>query len=328
MTKIISVTGDSHTWGQGVGGEYSFNPGVCGGDLRMIPFISPAYVNLLRHAVNLYTGSSASEYYGEKLAELCEEAPDDFAYFSSKPLELRDQFSCLRIFFRAGTVDSAVQVYIDDIPVETVYLPAEDQALNRCIKAHFLRAEDSMHTLKLVPQDGAKIGIHRIECYSGEYAVINCGVGSCPARRYADQWYDKYVSPLEPWMIIYEGATINDWLTRETPAEYADALRYILARMRGNTERILWNTVAPIGGEQKTSEDAEPYDAYIDAMRRTAEEENIPLVDTNRVMHDAMKNVPEAWHARLLFHDDWHPNGTGHYLYANSIFEELKKYLR
>lgn len=328
MTKIISVIGDSHTWGEGVGAEYSYNPGVCCGDLRMIPFNNPAYVNLLRHAVNLYTDSSASDYFGKKLLELCEEVPDDFGYFSSRPLVLHETFSCVRIFFRAGTKDSDVQVYIDDVLTETVHLPAEEQEINRCIFAHFFRTEEGSHVLKLVPVDGARIGIHRIECYRGEYAVINCGVGSCPAKRYADHWYDRYVTPLDPWMIVFEGCTINDWLTRETSAEYSDALRCILARMRGNTDRILWNTVAPIGGEQKTSEDAEPYDVYIDAMRRTAAEENIPLIDTNRLIHDAMQNVPEEWRMKMMFHDNWHPNGAGHYIYAEAIFSELKKYLK
>jgi len=327
MTKIIAMVGDSHTWGQGVGVEYHYNPGVCGGDQRMVPFGFPAYVNLLRHAVNLSTGSSAVDYYGEELGKLAEEMPDDFAYFSSRPLELREKFSCVRIFFRAGTTDSAVEIYIDGVHTETVELPAEEQVLNRCLKAHFFRTEDGDHTLRLVPVNGAKIGVHRIECYSGEYAVINCGVGSCPARRYADEWYGRYVTPLEPWMIVFEGSTINDWLTRETTAEYADALRYLLAKMRASTDRILWHTVAPISGYQKTTDDAEPYDAYIDAMLRTAAEENLPLVDSNRAMHDAMKKVPKEWHARMLFHDDWHPNGTGHYIYAKTIFEELKKYL-
>ena len=327
MTKIISVIGDSHTWGQGVGGDYHFNPGCCIGDLRMLPFGYPGYVNLLRHAVNLLTGSEAVEYFGKKLHALCEEAPDDFGYFSANPLVIEEKFSCLRILLRAADCETAVQVYIDDVLTDTVVLAPAVQECNACVKIHTCHAEDGKHTLRLVPVNGAKIGIYRIECYSGPYAVVNCAVGACAVGRYVEQYYDTYVTPLNPWMIVFEGCTINDWLTRETPAEYADVLRVILNRMRQTTENILWHTVSPIGGEQKTTPDAEPYDAYIDAMRRVAEEEKIPLVDSNQVMKDTMQPVRKDWWPQMMFHDDWHPNGTGHYLYAESIFEELRKML-
>lgn len=326
MTKIISVIGDSHTWGEGVGGEYSFNPSVCPGELRMLPFGNPGYVNLLRHAVNLSTGSSAKEYCGKKLHALCEEAPDDFGYF--RTLVLDETFSCLRIFFRLGTADASVQVYIDDELTDTVFLGAEEQTMNRCIKAYFCRArDDGKHTLRLVGADGAKIGVHRIECYSGPYAVINCGVGSCPVTRYTNECFERYAAPLDPWMIVFEGCTINDWLTRETTDEYAAALRRLLALMRNYTDKIVWHTVSPICGEQKTSEDAQPYDAYIETMRQVARENSLPLVDCNRLMKEALTSVNPDRHAQMLFHDRWHPNGTGHYLYAESIFEVIGKML-
>ena len=145
MTKIISVIGDSHTWGQGVGADYPFRPGVCAGDLRMIPFKNPGYVNLLRHAVNLRTGSGAEEYFGPRLHALCEEAEDDYGYFAATPLELEETFSCVRIYFRSGSADTSVEVYLDDKLAETVFLPAEEPVSNRCIQARFYRTEEKKH---------------------------------------------------------------------------------------------------------------------------------------------------------------------------------------
>ena len=52
MPKIqtILVAGDSHTWGQGSGGELELDSPV-NGELRPLAFTCPSYVNLLQMCI-------------------------------------------------------------------------------------------------------------------------------------------------------------------------------------------------------------------------------------------------------------------------------------
>ena len=40
-----------------------------------------------------------------------------------------------------------------------------------------------VNTLEILAKDN-RVLIQRMEFYSGEYAVVNCGVGSCPVKKY------------------------------------------------------------------------------------------------------------------------------------------------
>lgn len=322
--KIIAVVGDSHTWGEGVGAEYSFDPPCCGGELRMLPFGFPLYVNLLRNAVDLSTGSGVSEYYGPALHALCGGAEGDFGVITDKPLILSESFGFCRIFFRTAEKDTAVNLTLDGI-TRRIALPGTVQETNQCIRlVNVFPESDGVHTLSIAGENGADVKIHRIECYTGEYAVVNCGVGSCPVGKYLSDYYDTYVEELHPEGILFEGCTINDWLTCETPEEYREILLKMLRRMKKTTPNVLCHTVFPIAGNQFC---AAPYQEYVDTMRKAAYEEGIPCVDSNRQMAELLAAVPEERKIAFLYHDIWHPNGTGHYLYAQQIFPVLQEVL-
>ena len=165
--KVIAFFGDSHTWGQGVGAEYGMK--VCGGDLRMLSFERPSYVNLVRMAYALKTDSGTEEYYGKKLIGLCDASEDDMGVLDGNRLLIRERFALCRIFCCASQTDNEVKISVDGD--ETVFtLKAEEPIHNKDIKTFVLHAEDGFHTLGITAADRLKI--HRIEFYFGEYAMV------------------------------------------------------------------------------------------------------------------------------------------------------------
>lgn len=168
--------------------------------------------------------------------------------------------------------------------------------------------------------------IYRIELYRGEYALVNCGIGSCPTGKFADQYFDRYVTPLSPYVILFEGCTINDWLCTQSSVHYAAHLRRMLAAQRDLTSRVLWHTVTPILGSQISGQGG-VYADYVNAMRSVAAETGVPLADCNAEMEAILSAMPEEARAPYFYHDPWHPNGEGHRLYAEAVYPRLKKLL-
>lgn len=335
--KTIAVVGDSHTWGEGVGAERVFVPPVCGGDLRAVSFAYPTYVNLLREALNAATGSSCEEYEGERLWALCEGREGPCGVVSQKPLIIESAYTLARVFFLAEAegaeammtaAATATITFGDKTGTVSVPLQSDTDALNACIRVAHIRVptDGIAQGLLLARNGGRRILVQRVELYRGDCALINCGIGSCPTGRYVDRYFDRYIAPLSPHAILYEGNTINDWLQSPTPEAYAANLRRMLEAQRGLTSRILWHTVTPIYGDQINGQGI-AYDDYVHAMRRAAAAAHVTLADCNAEMNTILKALPEAERAPYFFADPWHPNGTGHRLYAEMICPALMSLL-
>ena len=158
--KFIICTGDSHTWGQGPAGllEHFTDPEVQAGELRPSPFAIPFYVNLVRDEVNRRTGSSAYEEEPRRVIEG----------------EYRTGRVCdaARFVFRFdGHNNYKVAAVIDGVSRS----PLVDA-----------RTDGNGELVITVPEP---MHLYRAEYYSGDYAVINAGVGSCTTRRYLGQFY-------------------------------------------------------------------------------------------------------------------------------------------
>ncbi len=307
--RIIPVIGDSHTWGEGVGAEKHFQPPVCCGDLRPLPFSPPCYVNLLRDELNRKTGSSCAEY----------EWMEGLAVEAGKPLTLPNAFSLARVFFMAEQDEAEAELSAAECAPTTVTLQSESGAYNTRMRvAHLIASSGETKGLTVSCTAGSRILVYRVELYTGPYALVNCGIGSCPVGKYADQYFDRYIAPLSPHAILFEGHTINDWLQSPAPEAYATALHRMLELQRGLTARILWHTVTPIGGDPFNSRGIS-YDDYVEAMRQVAAEQGVTLVDCNAEMNALLAPLPEEARAPYFFADPWHPNGTGHRLYAEEI---------
>ena len=118
MPKIqtILVAGDSHTWGQGSGGELELDSPV-NGELRPLAFTCPSYVNLLRQRIGELTGSLAIEYQGKALSDLCEgnRRGQSALLDEGHRLVLPANAELYRICFQGQTESSRADIYLDGI---------------------------------------------------------------------------------------------------------------------------------------------------------------------------------------------------------------------
>lgn len=315
--RIIPIIGDSHTWGEGVGAERHIRPPVCCGDLRPLPFDPPCYVNLLREALNRRTGSACRDFeWGEGLT-----------VEAGTPLTIQASFSLARVFFVADATPAEAALTAEGCDTVTVPLQSDTETYNTRMRvAHLICPDGETTGLTVSCAKGDRMTVYRVELYTGAYALVNCGIGSCPVGKFVDRYFPCYVESLKPYAIIFEGCTINDWLLTPSATQYAADLRRMLTAQRNLTTRILWHTVTPIGGSQ-TSGQGTVYADYVNAMRSVAAEANVPLVDCNAAMTDVLNAMPEEARAPYFYHDPWHPGGEGHRLYAEEIFPCLSKLL-
>ena len=310
--RIIPIIGDSHTWGEGVGAEKRFQPPVCCGDLRPLPYSPPCYVNLLRNELNRKTGSACKEY----------EWMDGLAVSAGKPLRIPDGFSLARVFFIAEEAEAMAELSADGCASTVLSLQSNTDSYNARVRVAHLVSDSESTGLTVSCVKGSRILVFRVELYTGTYALVNCGIGSCPAGKFVDEYFPRYVEPLKPYAILFEGCTINDWLLTPSSGKYAADLRRMLVAQRNLTSRVLWHTVTPIGGSQESGQGT-IYADYVNAMRSVAAEANVMLVDCHADMERILSDLPEEERAPYFYHDPWHPNGEGHRLYAEEISYSL-----
>lgn len=312
--RIIPVIGDSHTWGEGVGAERRFQPPVCCGDLRPLPFEPPCYVNLLRAELNRKTGSACTEH----------EWMDGLPVETGKPLTIPDAFSLARVFFIAEGDEAVAELSAEGCDPVTLPLQSDTDTYNTRMRVAHLLSRGKTAGLTVSCTAGHRILVYRVELYTGAYALVNCGIGSCPVSRFLDEYFPRYVEPLNPYAILFEGCTINDWLLTPSAMRYAADLRRMLAAQRDLTSRVVWHTVTPVAGSQQSGQGT-TYDDYVNAMRSVAAEASVPLVDCNAVMARMLSAMPEEARYPYFYHDPWHPNGEGHRLYAEEIADGIKR---
>ncbi len=279
--KFIICTGDSHTWGQGPAGllAHFADPDVQPGELRPSPFGFPFYVNLLRDEVNRRTGSRAVE-----------EEPRTVIHGDYRTGQV---CGAARFVFRfEGHNNYKVASVIDGVSRSSL------------IDA---RTDENGELIITVPEP---MHLYRAEYYSGDYAVINAGVGSCTTRRYLEQFYDSYVKLFDPYCIVAEAHSINDWLNHIPLDEVKTNLGKILTGCPGAHPVLV--TVQPIAGETAQPFSEIDYENYIRVSRETAEENGFTLVDANRAIGHAH------------FSDNWHPDEEGHAIYAGEIVKALE----
>jgi len=305
--KTILCTGDSHTWGQGVPGLLeSFSPPVEAGEKRLAPFGFPCYVNLLREAVNKKTGSAAREFSSAELP-------------SHGPLEYEGELIRLQLTCR-GT--GRAEVLLDGGPAgEAEFFGADTQTAYKNLS--FFRAPGK-HSLEIKVKEGA-VSLYRAEAYCGRAAVVNSGIGSCPAERFFSEFYEDYVAALRPDTVIMEAHTINDWLLGDPPETYRARLVNAISRLSRQGIRVILVTVSPILGEQALPFNRFPYESFIRQSRLAAAQTDTPLCDANALMKKLVSGLDSSGAAELLFADNWHVNALGHRIYAESIYRALSE---
>ncbi|MEA4823552.1 MAG: SGNH/GDSL hydrolase family protein [Clostridiaceae bacterium] len=286
----------------------------------MMPFSYRNYVTQLRELVCAKTGSYAFDYSAETLGA-AHEQPLIENCVAADSLTLPFHGALVRLQFRLRAQTSHAAVFIDGNPLWEGTLSRADLANPYNLVT--LRVPEGEHTLCV---QGRGALLYRVECYGGPWAVVNCGVGSCPVGRYLERYYDSYVAPLSPAIVLAEGHTINDWLTAETPTEYEALLGAYLRRVGADGAKAALLTVEPILGRQFSSA-GYPFEAYIDASRHAADTQRIPVIDTYAALAEILCSLPEEERGGAWFDDNWHPNAAGHTLYAALSWKLLRNWI-
>lgn len=196
MIRTIVCTGDSHTWGQGASleAQNKLNPPVMAGDLRPLTFDQGDYVSLLRKMVSQETDSFYGEISVEKFPGV--EMFENCAIVENSPLTVEKPANLFRIFFKCQCLPSTAAIYLDGQKVKIVELQAEETT-NAFVQIPVFAAENTSHRLEIQAVTD-RVLVYRLEWYSGAYAVINSGIGSCPSKRFGTVFWDSYVVAYRP----------------------------------------------------------------------------------------------------------------------------------
>lgn len=323
MIKTIVCTGDSHTWGQGATGiiEY-FTPEVVAGDLRLTPFRFNSYVNILRQMINRDTKSFATEFSAE---QICTQQGAEFrngcAIVKEKPFVMNLKADLIRIEFLAQSDPSNAEIWIDGKCVKDVDLLVQNSFNAYKICPVFCESQNE-HALEIKSSNG-EVLVYRIEAYSGEYAVINSGIGSCTTSRFLNEYWDDYVKLYQPHIVIMEAHTINDWLEGSLPEVYIQRLIKMIEKFKALGATPVLMTVSPIMGAQSKPYNNIDYSKYITASISAATQCGTSIADANKIMYQNMNGYTQEQKRAFLFNDDWHVNDAGHQIYAEAAFEKI-----
>ena len=307
--KVILLTGDSHTWGQGATGLVdSLDPPCVAGELRPAPFCFASYASLVRQAVNARTHSTARELtpreLGLPLLENC-------GVLGRQPLNLAVN-GLVRLVFRSREVPYKVRLWQDGVLSEINLVQADPANPYRVVSVFCDRL-----TLDCPEVEGL---IYRAECYSGSHAVVNAGIGSCSIERFLAVYWQDYAAVYQPYLMVMEAHTINDWLTGESPETYGQRVRELIGRGAEMGAIPVLLTVAPIAGAQSLPYNTREYREFIKASRWAAAVEGAVLAEAHARM-DNPELLPK------LFSDDWHVNDLGHRIYADTVLDAIEPYI-
>ena len=319
MNRTVCV-GDSHTWGEGATGvDNAFDPPAVGGDSRPVKFAPPNYVNLLRRTLS---------------TDFCEILPEhltcpqegEHAVFTDYTIPFQGEFGRVMLYYHPD--GGKVEFLLDGQPYTTedtcfdasILPPARTaQRLHRFVD--IWASCGGAHSLRI--RSDKPVYFYRAEFYNCGRAVLNAGVGSCPTGTFLNEYWDMYVARYKPDEVIINPMSINDWIVQTSIEDYERNITELVNRTRALGARPILVTVVPITGSQYFGESGLHYDEYIDATRRVAARENVPLADANRAVSEERARTckDEDEFFRLFCHDCWHPNDRGHAIYAQEILK-------
>ncbi len=313
--QVIVCTGDSHTWGQGAAGAVESIGPVVAGDRRHVPFSVPCYVNQLRRWVEEQTGSFSFELTAAALGQRCGGPLRDgcAVVTQQQPLVFTAEGELFCVYYYAETAADGIRVVCDGAAAAQA-LPARfgtELAYDRLV----FTAGKGTHTVAVYPLGDTAL-LYRLEGYGGPFAVVNSGIGSCPADRYVQQHWAECVTDLRPAIAVVEPHTINDWLTGKAPQQYYSALMQYFALLQGDGIRAMMLTVAPIFGP--TGQPHSPFDfaAYAQMAKQAAADAAVPTADAHAVLTAEIQGLAEDAAFARIADDNWHPNTHGHTVYA------------
>ena len=306
--KTIAVIGDSHAWGAGATGYQ--NQATSDAPLEptsrwFMPFTIPSFVNILRNEINSRTDSLAKE--------MC---------------------AVTKLPYRCKTAAEAVrfQLFAEENNARFSLLVNGEHMADYCVRAGCEPKEFITVTVKCSGLTEIELigdaKLFRMEEYSGEYAVVNCGFPGSTAEQYLAEHFSNTIVPLEPDYIIVEPCTINDWLLGKTDEQYYRTACQLLKKANEMAKTIMV-TDSPICGEQTSPmvKGNPEYEWYVHRSVEAAERFQVPIADAHKVMLDRLNGLSDEEKFSRMFSDAWHPNDLGHQIYADAILNVLGQYL-
>lgn len=313
--KTIICTGDSHTWGQGASGLFdSFIPEAQNGELRMPRFTFSSYVNLLRNKINVITSSKCHEYEAHLSDQLCLDncrITNNIEMKKDSSIGFNDNCKLIRFCVIGVSGKSKLNILIDGILNKEIEINITSGYKMIVIQCN----ADGNHTVEAKCSSG-EINIYRIETYSGNWAVINSGIGSCTAHDFLDKYYKDYVEDFYPSIIVIEAHTINDWIQNTPIKEYKQDVEALIEKARSIGSIPLLLSVSPIMGNQKNVSGVD-FDYYVKAVEQSAMDSGVEFIDAHMELSKKMN--------ANIFDNDWHVNNLGHEVYFKCIIDTLLK---
>lgn len=244
MINTICIAGDSHAWGQGAADAVfqNFEIPVEKGEKRLLPFGVPSFPTLLRRYINEKSGSETTEFSGKAI---------------SREFDTEYTMECAAI---RGEIFIGKKFDFARIELKRSLSDTEFLCDGKTVQSFKANESDDKYIVKNIvpksPADGLVIKsqnalLYRVELYKGRYAVVNCGIGSCPSFRYTEDYLDKYILSLNPTVVIAEIFTVNDWLSGKMPEESKKSLAEFGRRIIRNGSKLVFSSVIPIRANKK-----------------------------------------------------------------------------
>ena len=334
--KTIVLQGDSHTWGEGVGGEFLLGTPSQAADVRKLCFAVPCYANLLRRRVCEKTGSKAFDLDWRDISLMYDGDPSFkqirrgcTAVKPGKPFTVKAEAGFILCDFRHSASDVSARVTIDGRAAAEIDLRGEERdGYDDDYVRLPIRCRNGEHEISVEAVSGEPL-LRRIELHSGSYAVISSGFGSRSIKEYLASYWESDVKAFEPDIIVLECNTINDWLRGKPPESYAEYVRDLIDAAYALTDRVVIHNVFPIMGLE-----ADPFSEYdfttINKRVRSAAiggGHEDAFADVSALAKQRMEGLADWEKAMRFYHDNWHPNENGYAVYADAIWEKLEKLL-
>lgn len=329
--KFILCTGDSHTVGQYSDGYdvSSWRPRSLGYNSNGKGFnnVNPKgrdYVNLVKHYVLDHTNSKV-EYvditsWGK-----------DFAHFRKLERPVTIDGGCDSIILRLAEKKekATIGVYLDGKLFRTKELYAEETKFGLWSITYMMIPCAGAKEITLKAEEGS-VFVDICERWTGDYAVVNGGVGSCASFTYKDELLPVLLEEFPDRIFVAEVHTINDWAQCRTVEQYRESLTELLQTMKDNSDMVFPVTVSPILWEEPMPEPwvkVDFYENYVTASYEVIKKLNLPIIDAHKAFLEKMEGKTVDELIGTLYGDKLHPAQPGYTLYAELIIEKLKDIL-
>jgi len=321
--KFILCTGDSHTCGQYAYGADDWTGESLGYNINGKGFIrtnfdARDYVNIVRNYITDHTNSEVEKIdirsWGKEVAGF---------HLMERPVRILGGCDVLLLKVAERKKEAQLGIYLDGNLHRIKKLYAEETRYGQWSFAFVVIPCSGIKEITLVTEKGY-VYVDSCERWSGEYAVVNCGVGSCTVERYQKECLPELLAEFPEKIFLAEVHTINDWVRNHTIEAYGKALREMLEIMKQNAELTMAITVAPILREEPVPYAQDFYEKFVEEAYRVIEEVDIPMIDAHKAFAEKIKGKTAEQLIGTLYGDDLHPRQPGYTLYAELIIEKLK----